>query len=131
LFDVSGRAWIASWRLLALALVLPLALSSALPSFARMLGDSSATACACHMSRDRVHCDCPMCSHGPADRRLMAIGQCTDHEPAFGGSVGLAVPPPAGGLLVATSTEAGAPPVAPAAIPDVHLTPPTPPPRRA
>jgi hypothetical protein len=115
-----------------LALVLPLAFSSALPIFARALGGPAVHVCHCAAHGGPASCGCPICN---PDRDDLAFseeslrGKCGDDDLAFGAALGSAVAPPAGFVvalpnLVSVARRTSAP-----QIPAVFFTPPTPPPR--
>src|SRR5580704_12802683 len=68
-----GAVWreIRRWRhVLVLALVLPLALSSALPMFARALGGPAVHVCHCAVSGGHSTCGCPICNPDRDDLQL-------------------------------------------------------------
>jgi hypothetical protein len=121
-------------HLLVLALVLPLAFSSALPIFARVLGGPVPHICQCATHGGHSTCGCPICNPDRDDLRLNEVslrGKCGDDDVAFGASLGSAVAPPAGvTILPADVAVAPSPSVANHLTP-VFLTPPTPPPRSA
>jgi hypothetical protein len=128
-----GGRWTGWVHMLVLALVLPIACSSAFPAFARLVVGSSAHACACEHRAGHSTCGCPICEHR-ADRRLhraVIRGTCGEDDLYFGPAPDSAIAP-AGGVAVL------APEAALAALPEVagpgssvFLSPPTPPPRRA
>jgi hypothetical protein len=133
-----SAVWKRRWRswahVFVLALVLPLALSSALPMFARALGGPVVHVCKCEIRGGHSTCGCPICNPDRDDLRLSEAsirGQCGDEDLAFGAALGSAVAPPAG-FVVLPPELAGALGPAPAPrIPGVFLPPPTPPPRLA
>jgi hypothetical protein len=120
-------------HLVVLALVLPLALSSALPIFARVLGGPPVHLCHCAMSGGRTACGCPTCTHDRELRvREVALhGPCGDDEQAFGGAIGFALPPPPAVKVFPPDRADRASAPASLSIPVVSRTPPKPPPRVA
>lgn len=117
-----------------LALVLPLAFSSALPIFARAMGGPAVHVCHCAAHGGPASCGCPLCN---PDRDDLAFteesirGQCGDEDLAFGAALGSAVAPPAGFAVLRPDVVATARPSVAPRLPMLFLSPPTPPPRRA
>jgi hypothetical protein len=115
-----------------LALVLPLAFSSALPIFARALGGPAIHVCRCAAHGGPASCGCPICN---PDRDDLAFseesirGKCGDDDLAFGATLGSAVAPPPGFIVLGPSLVAVSTPSLTAHLMAVFLTPPTPPPR--
>ena len=126
----------AVWRrwghVFVLALVLPLALSSALPALARILGGPMAHVCHCDVRGGHSTCACPVCNPDRDDLRLSEAslrGKCGDDDPVAGASLGAAVPLPPGVTIVPADLSGEAMPDVPGRRALVFLTPPTPPPR--
>jgi hypothetical protein len=120
-------------HLLVLALVLPLALSSALPVFARVLNGLSIQQCPCHARGGKSDCACPVCSHHGSDRlgKGPGLSKCGDEDRVFGASLGPATLATPVTIILPPQEVREAPPPGPARIASVFLTPPTPPPRFA
>jgi len=120
---------------LVFALVLPLALSSALPTFARMVGGPTPHVCHCQMSGGHAAMsDCPICNPDRDDLWLTEAalrGTCGDEDVVFGAALGFAVPASPGVSVVPPDVTRDARPGVPLRIPAVFVTPPTPPPRFA
>jgi hypothetical protein len=117
-----------------LALVLPLALSSALPIFARVLGGPQVHVCHCAMHGGESTCGCPICNPDRDDLQLSEEsirGKCGDDDLAFGAALGTAVAPPAGFTIIPPDITGETPSAVSPRLPLVFLTPPTPPPRFA
>ncbi len=116
---------------MALMLILPVALSSALPALARIVGDLAPHVCHCAMSGGHAECDCPFCNHESGRRSRVATfhGPCGDDRQIFGGALGFALPPPPGPTVLPPNRSRAASPAASLNFPVVFLTPPTPPPR--
>jgi hypothetical protein len=126
------------WRrwahLFVLALVLPLALSSALPTFARVLGGPTAHVCRCEIRGGHSTCACPICNPDRDDLRLNEAslrGKCGDDDLAFGAVLGSAIAPPPGVTIIPPDLAGETPPVVSPRLALVFLKPPTPPPRSA
>ncbi len=127
------RAACRRWgHLLVLMLVLPLALSSALPFFARIAGGPAPHVCHCALSGGHSTCACPICNPDRDDLKLNEVslrGKCGDDDVAFGGALGRCVSQPAGFAVIPPDLTGE---IAPSRLPSLHsvfLTPPTPPPR--
>jgi hypothetical protein len=117
-----------------LALLLPLALSSALPMFARVLGGPAVHVCKCEIRGGHSTCGCPICNPDRDDLRLSESsirGKCGDDDLTFGAALGSAVAPPAGVTVLPPDVTGVLRPVLPPRLAAVFLTPPTPPPRAA
>jgi hypothetical protein len=128
------RAWLWTFggQVALFALVVPLALSSALPMFARALGRPVAHVCQCPMRDGHSTCDCPMCNQHNGDRGIVTIREtCDDDDVAFGASLGSALAPPPGIAVLAPDVTGMARARVVARLASVFRTPPTPPPRRA
>jgi hypothetical protein len=129
-----SAAW-RSWRyVLVLALLLPLALSSGLPTLARLVGGPAAHVCHCELRGGHSTCACPICNPDRDDLRLSEAsirGKCGDDDEAFGASLGPAVAPPAGVTILSPDLTAEAVPSVPLPHPPVFLRPRTRPPRLA
>lgn len=121
-------------HLLVLALVLPLAFSSALPIFARALGGPVPHVCHCALSGGHSTCGCPICNPDRDDLKLNEVslrGKCGDDDLAFGATLGSAVAPPPGVTVIPPDVSGEASPPDSLHLATVFLTPPTPPPRFA
>jgi hypothetical protein len=126
------------WRrwghIFVLALVLPLALSSALPTFARVLGGPLTHVCHCEIRGGHSTCGCPICNPDRDDLKLTDAsirGKCGDDDVAFGAALGSAIlPAPAITVLPPDMTRDARPTGGPDLAP-VSVSPPTPPPRFA
>ncbi len=129
------RTWARAGHLLALlTLILPLALSSALPIFARALGGPAPHVCHCEISGGHSTCGCPICNPDRDDLRLCESslrGKCGDVDLAFGAALGSAVAAPPGVTILPPDLTRAAAPLASMHLSLVFLTPPTPPPRAA
>jgi hypothetical protein len=128
------KRWKRWGHLLVLALLLPLALSSALPTFARVLGGPAPHVCHCEIRGGHSTCACPICNPDRDDLKLSEAsirGQCGDEDLAFGAALGAAVPPPSGFAIAPPDLTGEAVPNVVPPLPLVSLTPPTPPPRLA
>ena len=129
-----GAVWRRWGHLLVLTLVLPLALSSALPIFARVLGGPLPHVCHCAMHGGHSTCGCPICNPDRDDLKLNEVslrGKCGDDDPVFGAALGAAVPAPPGVAIIPPDLTGEASPVVSLRLALVFLTPPTPPPRFA
>jgi len=127
-----SAAWKRWGHLFVLALVLPLALSSALPTFARVLGGPTAHVCQCAIRGGHSTCGCPICNPDRDDLRLSEAsirGKCGDDDLAFGAALGSAVTPPPGFIVLPPDVTRAARPTTSLRLERVFLTPPTPPPR--
>jgi len=127
-------AWRCAARFLVLALILPLALSTALPGFARAVAGPAAHFCRCEIRGGHSTCACPICNPDRADLRLSEEsirGKCGDDDLVFGGALAVALAPGAGFVVLRPAVDRAPPPFSHAVRLDVHLTPPTPPPRTA
>jgi hypothetical protein len=136
--DAMLRRMDAGWRrwghVVVLALVLPLALSSALPMFARALGGPLPHVCHCEIRGGHSTCGCPICNPDRDDLRLSDAsirGKCGDDDLAFGGALGSAVLPAAGFTVLPPDVRRDPRPTGAPYLPVVFLVPPTPPPRFA
>jgi hypothetical protein len=121
-------------HILVLALVLPLALSSALPMFARAFSGPAVHVCHCDIRGGHSTCACPVCNPDRDDLTLSEAslrGKCGDDDLAFGASLGSAVAPPPGVVVVPPDLTGEQAPGIPPRLALVFLTPPTPPPRFA
>jgi hypothetical protein len=121
-------------HLLVLALVLPLALSSALPIFARAAGGPTPHVCQCAIRGGHSTCGCPVCNPDRDDLRLSEAsirGKCGDDDAVFGAALGSAVAAPAGFTVIPPNVTRVAPPSLWPRLATVFRTPPTPPPRSA
>jgi hypothetical protein len=130
------ETWAAMTRLVLCALVVPLALSSALPVFARTLGGPPVHVCHCAVRGGHSTCACRICHPERDDLRFSEEsirGTCGDEDFAYGGPTGLAwavpvasavriLPAPVSRSLAELPTER---------VPVVPPDPPTPPPRVA
>jgi hypothetical protein len=123
-------------RILVLALVLPLSLSSALPYFARVLAPE--TAHVCHCKAGGAHLTCPVCtprlkaevgSDAVAGETIR--GQCGDEDKALGAFLETGVLAPIFSVGLAPSERASFSPRREWPIEDLTLAPPKPPPRAA
>ncbi len=126
--------WTRWGHVLVLVLALPLAFSSALPIFARVLGGPVPHVCHCDVRGGHSTCGCPICNPDRDDLKLNEVslrGKCGDDDLAFGAALGVAVLPPPGVTVLPPDTTGKPPPAVPARLPLVFLTPPTPPPRFA
>jgi hypothetical protein len=128
------RRW-RSWRhLFVLALVLPLALSSALPTLAHVLGGPLAHTCHCEIRGGHSTCACPICNPDRDDLKLSEEsirGKCGDDDLTFGAALGSAVLPAAGVTVLPADVSRKARPIAAHPPASVFRPPPTPPPRLA
>jgi hypothetical protein len=124
------RRWGPAW---VLALVLPLALSSALPAFARMVAGPTPHVCHCEMHGGRgAMSDCPICNPDRDDIGVSEAslrGTCGDEDVVFGATLGLAVLAPPGVTIVPPDMTRNILPRALLRIAAVFVAPPTPPPR--
>jgi hypothetical protein len=122
-------------HLLVLALILPLALSSALPAFARVIAGPTPHVCHCQMSGGRgAMSDCPICNPDRDDLWLTEAalrGTCGDEDLVFGATLGVAVLAPPGVTILPPEVAREALPDAPLRLAAVFVAPPTPPPRSA
>jgi hypothetical protein len=119
---------------LVLALVLPLALSSALPIYARIVGGPMPHVCHCAAHGGHSMCACPVCNPDREDLQLGELslrGKCGDDDVSFGAALGSALIAPATGTVLAADLVGEAAPAATPTLPPVFLAPPTPPPRSA
>jgi hypothetical protein len=127
-----GRAWRRFMHGLVLVLVLPLALSSALPVLARVCGGPAVHVCHCEARGGVDTCACPICN---PDRDDLAYseesirGECGDRDRVFGAALGAAVAPPAGFAILPPELVAALPSPRMPRLPSLHHAPPTPPPR--
>jgi hypothetical protein len=117
-----------------LALILPLALSSALPAFARIVAGPTPHVCHCEMHGGRgAMSDCPICNPDRDDMGVSEVslrGTCGDEDAVvFGATLGVAVLAPPGVTIVPPDGTRNALPSAPLRIAAVFVAPPTPPPR--
>ena len=123
------------WRhLFVLALVLPLAFSSALPVFARALGGPVVHVCHCELRGGHSTCGCPICNPDRDDLRLSEAslrGKCGDDDVTFGAALGSAILAPASAVVLPPDVAELPAPGGVVRVEGVFLTPPTPPPRRA
>lgn len=130
-----AAGWMKWGHLLVLALILPLALSSALPAFARVVAGPAPHVCHCQMSGGHTAMsDCPICNpERDADDVWVSVaslrGTCGDEDIVFGATLGLAVLAPPGVRILPPEVRREAPPGAPLRLAAVFVTPPTPPPR--
>jgi hypothetical protein len=111
-------------------IALPLALSTTLPTFARLIAGPGAHVC--HCDRGHTSCACPICHPDRDDLKLNADairGTCGDDDIAFGASQDIAILPSAGVTFMTPIADAMPRPLA--AHPPIEIThaPPTPPPR--
>jgi hypothetical protein len=119
-------------RAILFALMLPLALSSTFPVFARVIAGPAVHVCHCEVRGGHSACACPICHPERTDLRLSMEsirGQCGDEDPIFGAALAIALPPtPSVAILRA---PVSAPPALVPALgaPEIDLPPPTPPPR--
>ncbi len=130
--------WKHLWRswghVFVLALVLPLALSSALPMFAHALGGPAIHVCKCEIRGGHSTCGCPICNPDRDDLRVTEAtirGKCGDDDLSFGAALGSAVAPPPGFVVLPPDITGALAPALSPRLPTVFLSPPTPPPRRA
>jgi len=121
-----GAVWTRWGHLFVLALVVPLALSSALPIFARVLGGPTLHVCHCAVSGGHSTCGCPICNPDRDDLKLNEVSLLS-----FGATLGSAVTAPAGVTIVPPDVTVATRPGVPHRLTPVFLTPPTPPPRLA
>jgi hypothetical protein len=115
-------------HLLVLALVLPIALSSALPVFAHIVAGPTPDLCCCGM--ERAHC--PRCNPVSRDAQLSQLphcGRCGDQDAVLGGALGTAILPSSGVLVAEPSLAMRMPAVVSNHLAPVFLLPSTPPPR--
>jgi hypothetical protein len=129
-----GAVWRRWGHVIVLMLVLPVALSSALPTFARVLGGPAPHVCHCAIRDGHSTCGCPICNPDRDDLKLSEAsirGKCGDDDVVFGGGLDVAIAPPPGITIVPPDVTAEAPPAVSPRLPLVFLTPPTPPPRFA
>ncbi len=126
-----GRRWTGWVHVFVLALVLPLAGSSALPIVAHWLGDTAAHVCPCSRGPGHATCGCPVCEHRADLRSRVATirGKCGEGDQAFGGALALAVPAPGVVGLESPRAMPASVSIGPRAPARVFVTPPTPPPR--
>jgi len=137
-FGVMFGLGIGEWRrwghVFVLTLVLPLALSSALPMFARVLGGPTAHVCQCAVRGGHSTCGCPICNPDRDDLQLNEVslrGKCGEDDAVFGASLGPALVPAPGVTIVPPDLTGETPPPVSPRLALVFLTPPTPPPRSA
>jgi len=126
--------WTAVTRLVLMALVLPLALSSALPIFARALGGPPVHVCRCDIHHST--CACPICHPDRDDLRLSEKsirGTCGDDDLSFGGAMALApaIPEATAVAVLPAAVSQALPDVPTRPASNVTLDTPTPPPRPA
>jgi hypothetical protein len=117
---------------LVFALVLPLALSSALPTFARLVGGPAPHVCHCELRGGHTACGCPICHPDRDDLWLTGAslrGTCGDEDVVFGASLGFAILAAPGMMVVPADVTREAAPGELSRLSAVLLTPPTPPPR--
>ncbi len=133
-----AAVWKAMWmrrvHVFVLMLALPLALSSALPTFAYALGGPATHVCKCEIRGGHSTCGCPICNPDRDDLRLSEAsirGKCGDEDLAFGAALGSAVAPPAGFVVLPPDMSGALEPALAPRLPSLFLTPPTPPPRRS
>jgi hypothetical protein len=122
-----GHAWV-------LALILPLALSSALPAFARIVAGPTPHMCHCDMRSGHAMSGCPICNSDQDDVGLTEAslrGRCGDEDVVFGATLGLAVLAPPAVKVVAPGVTREALAAMSLGVAVVFVTPPTPPPRSA
>jgi hypothetical protein len=115
-----------------LVLALPLALSTAMPVFARVMGGPAVHVCRCAVRGGHSTCACPVCHPDRLHLRLgkeSIRGQCGDEDPVFGAEQMPALPLGVGPDVLRALKSA--PPLRSSTrlLPDVVLSPPTPPPR--
>ena len=83
-------------RALFFALVLlPLAFSSSLPAYARIVSGQAAHVCACETRGGHTTCACPICHPDREDLRLTEEsirGRCGDDDVTFGAALDAALP---------------------------------------
>jgi hypothetical protein len=121
-------------HLLVLALVLPIALSSALPVYARIAGGPTPHVCHCEVRGGHSMCGCPICNPDRDDLQINEVslrGKCGDDDEVFGAVLGSAVAPPPGVTIVPPDLAGETAPAVSPRLELVFLTPPTPPPRFA
>ena len=102
--------------------------------FARVFGGPTAHVCHCDIRSGHSTCACPICNPDRDDLRLSEAslrGECGDDDLAFGATLGFAVAPPPGVVVVPPDPTGEEAPGTPAPRALVFLTPPTPPPRFA
>ena len=117
-----------------LALILPLALSSALPIFARVAGGPVPHVCHCDVRAGHSTCACSICNPDRDDLKLTQAslrGKCGDDDSVFGATLGAAVAPPPGVTVIPPDVTREASPAISLRLALVFLPPPTPPPRFA
>lgn len=115
-----GAVWKRWGHLFVLTLVLPLALSSALPIFAQVLGGPTPHVCHCEIRGGHSTCACPICNPDRDDLKLNEVslrGKCGDDDLTFGAALGSAVPAPAGVTIIPPDLAGEA---SPAVSPDSH-----------
>jgi hypothetical protein len=116
-----------------LALVLPLALSSALPAFARVVAGPTPHVCHCEMSGGHgAMSDCPICNperKGLWPSEVSLRNRCGDEDVVFGASLGFAVLAPPRVAIPPPAVSRGVRPADPLRLAAIFVTPPTPPPR--
>jgi hypothetical protein len=119
-------------RAVLFVLVLPLALSSTLPAFARAVEGPAVHVCHCEVKGGHSTCACRICHPERKDLRLSKEsirGQCGDENPVFGASLAIALPPAPAVTIPRAPVTASAVLRLRSLSPDVVLSPPTPPPR--
>jgi hypothetical protein len=126
--------WIALPRLLLLAALLPLSLSSSLPLLAKSLGSPPLHVCHCEIRGGHSTCACPICHPERTDLTFTQEsirGSCGDDDLALGSSAGLGLAVPSLSSVAVLPSPVSLPPLSPSAgqIRVVTLDPPTPPPR--
>ena len=81
-----------------IVLLLPLALSDALPMFAKAVAGRDAHVCQCRIVNGHSECACPICHPERADYELSEEsirGRCGSDSVTYGGKLGIAVAPSA------------------------------------
>ena len=123
------RGWA---HLVVLSLVLPLALSTSLPMFARALAGPAPHICHCAVRGGHSTCACPLCHPGREDLRFSPAsvrGQCGDEDLVFGATSATAMPAPPAVRVLGATVSWGRVVARPSRGPTLFLKPPTPPPR--
>lgn len=126
--------WLAITRGILVALVLPLAFSSALPTYARLVTGHAAHVCQCERRAGHATCACPICHPDRDDLRLSEEsirGRCGDDDVVSGAALDVAIPPAFFAFFAPVSLRTSAPSPDDGRPLQIFVAPPTPPPRAA